>query len=141
MTIDLLNRVPGGPELMAWFGGYAPRFHDSEVLGLTLERDGAICSLRVHAFEMTSEVDDKGYFVCTKHVVVTFLVGDLTGLELTDFGEQNALMGLSLGFGLDGQFRLELDPANGLSGVIEGRTLRIMIEPGIPPGSQYLKLG
>jgi hypothetical protein len=125
---------------MEWFGGYAPRFHDAEVLGLTLDREGATCSLRVHGFEMTSEVDARGYFVSTKHVVVTFLVGDLTELELTDFGWQNALMALSIDFGLDAQFRLELDPANGLSGVIQGRTLSIAIEPGIPPCSQYLRL-
>lgn len=67
---------------------------------------------------MTSEVDDRGYFVCTKHVVVSIIVGDLTEVKLDDFGWQNALMGLSIDFVLDGQYRLELDPANGLSGVI-----------------------
>ena len=141
MNIDLLNRVSGGHELLEWFGGYAPHFHDAEVLGLTLDRQGATCSVKVHGFQMTKEVDAKGLYVCTKHVVVTFLVGELTELELSDFGSQNALMGLSIARGLDGQFRLELDPANGLSGIIEGRTLEIAIEPGIPPGSQYLRLG
>jgi hypothetical protein len=141
VNIDLLDGVPGGRELVDWFGGYAPRFHDAEVLGLTLDRERATCSIRVHGFEMTGDVDAKGFYICTKHVVVTFLVGDLTELELADFGMQNALMGLSIDRGLDGQFRLELDPANGLSGVIEGRTLEITIEPGIPPGSQYLELG
>ena len=140
MDIDVLNSVPGGRELMAWFG-YAPRFHDAEVLGVILDREGATCALRVHGFEMTSEVDPKGFFVCTKHVVATFRVGDLTELELDDFGSQNALMGLSISRGTDGVFRLEVDPANGLGGVISGRTLTITMEPGIPAGSQYLKLG
>jgi hypothetical protein len=89
---------------------------------------------------MTSEVDADGYFVCVKHVVVTFLVGDITELELNDFSSQNAIMGLSIDIALDEQFRLELDPANGLSGVVQGRTLSISMEPGIPPLSQYLKL-
>ena len=39
MTPALLQNVPGGPELIEWFGGYAPRFHDAEVLGLTLDRE------------------------------------------------------------------------------------------------------
>jgi hypothetical protein len=49
-------------------------------------------------------------------------------------------MGISIKRGLDAQFRMEIDPAYGLGGVVEGRELEISIEPGIPPGSQYLKL-
>ncbi|MBO9547006.1 Imm50 family immunity protein [Caulobacter sp.] len=140
MNIELLSNVPGGHELVSWFG-YAPRFHDAEVLGVTLDRIGATCSIKVHGFEMTREVDAAGFYVCTKHVVVTFLLGDLTSLEFADFNHQNALMGLSIKRGLDGQFRLELDPANGLEGVVEGWTLEISIEPDMPAGSQYQKLG
>lgn len=139
MDIDLLNGVQGGSELVAWFG-YAPRLHDAEVLGLTLDREGATCALRVHGFEMTSEVDAKGYFVCAKHVVVTFIMGGLTEVELTDFNHQNALMGLSITRGVDGGFRLTLDSAYGLDGLVAGATLSISLEPGIPAGSQYLKL-
>ncbi len=139
MNIELLNNVPGGRELVSWFG-YAPRFHDAEVLGLSLDRIGATCSIKVHGFEMTREVDSAGFYVCAKHAVVTFLLGDLMCCELADFNHQNALLGLTIERGLDGQFRLELDPANGLSGIIEGRTLEIAIEPGIPADSQYLKL-
>ena len=49
-------------------------------------------------------------------------------------------MGLTIDRNDDGGFRLELDPANGLSGSIDARSLDISIEPGIPPGSQYLDL-
>lgn len=140
MNIDLLNQVPGGPELVEWFG-YAPRFHDAEVLGVTLDRAEPSCSIRVHGFEMTSEVDAKGFFVCTKHAVVTFTFRDLGELELDGFNAQNAVLGISIARGPDAQFRMEIDPAYGLGGVIEGRTLEIAIQPGIPPGSQYLKAG
>ena len=139
MTPELLRSVPGGPELIQWFG-YAPRFHDAEVLGLTLDREEPRCSLRVHGFEMTSEIDSAGYFICAKHATVTFDLIDLTALEIADFNGQNALMGLTIERGLDGGFRLELDPAYGLSGTIEARRLEISFEPGIPAGSQYLKL-
>ncbi len=139
MTPELLANVPGGPELVAWFG-YAPSFHDAEVLGLTLDRDGPCCSLRVHGFEMTREVDDSGHFICAKHVVVTFRLTDLLALELDDFNHQNALMGLTITRGLDAGYRLEMDGAHGLSGVIEARQVEITLEPGIPSGSQYLEL-
>jgi len=139
MTPELLANVPGGPELIAWFG-YAPSFHDAEVLGLALDREGPHCSLRIHGFEMTPKIDESGYFVCTKHVVVTFQITDLLTLELEDFNHQNALMGLMITRGLDAGYRLEIDGAHGLSGVIEGRQMEIELKPGIPPGSQYLAL-
>jgi Immunity protein 50 len=140
LDVDLLNEVPGGRELVDWFG-YAPRFHDAEVLGVTLDREGGTCALRVHGFEMTSEVDAKGYFVCAKHVVVTFIVGGLTAMELSDFNHQNALMGLAIARDADDGFRVSLDAAYGLDGFVAGATLRVSLEPGIPAGSQYLKLG
>jgi len=140
VTPELLRNVPGGPELIQWFGGYAPRFHDAEVLNLTLDREEPRCSVRVHGFEMTSEVDSGGYFVCIKHATVTFHLIELMALELADFNGQNALMGLTITRNLDNGFRLEFDPAFGLSGTIEARRLEISIEPGIPPGSQYLGL-
>ena len=140
MNIDLLNCVPGGPELVAWFG-YAPRLHDSEVLRVVLDRDGDSCSIRVHGFEMTNEVDANGYFICAKHAVVTFLFHDLTEVSLEGFNHQNAVMGICVERGLDQQFRMEIDPAYGLGGIVEGRSLEISLEPGIPSGSQYLRPG
>ncbi|CAN5353152.1 hypothetical protein BH10PSE3_BH10PSE3_37790 [soil metagenome] len=134
MTPELLADVPGGPELAAWFG-YAPGFHDAEVLGLTLDRDGPRCSLRVHGFEMTREIDEGGYFVRAKHVVVTFHLTDLLALELGDFNHQNALMSLTITRGLEASYRLELDGAYGLSGLIEARQVTIELEPGAPSGS------
>jgi len=141
MNIDLLNRVAGGRELVEWFG-YAPRFHDAEVLSVILDReDSGSCAIKLHGFEMTNEVDTDGYFVLTKHVVVTFVFRDLTETELGGFNTQNALMGITIERGLDGQFRMEIEPAWGLGGIVEGRELEISFEPGLPTGSQYLKRG
>lgn len=137
MNVDLLNSVPGGPELLAWFGGHAHHFHDSEVISVAFDREGPTCLLKVHGFRMTKAVDPRGYFICEDHVVVTFRIDEITAMQLDDFSFQNALEGLSIVRGLDQQFRLELDPANGLSGFIEGRSLSISLEPGIPQGSQY----
>ncbi|MBI2262837.1 MAG: hypothetical protein HYU62_14370 [Caulobacterales bacterium] len=137
MNTELLNAVPGGAELVEWFDGHAPRFHDAEVISIAFDRAGPTCLLRVHGFKVTSAIKPDGHYVFEGHAVVTFRIDETTGMQLDDFNHQNALMGLSIVGRPDEGFRVELDPAYGLSGFVEGRSLSISIEPGIPPGSQY----
>jgi hypothetical protein len=137
VNIELLNAVPGGSDLLEWFDGHAPRFHDAEVTSITFDRDGPTCVLRVHGFKVTRTAKPDGPYVFEAHAVVTFRVDEVTGMQLDDFNHQNALMGLSIVRSPTEGFRVELDPAYGLSGFIEGRSLSIAIEPGIPSGSQY----
>jgi hypothetical protein len=136
---EIVENVPGGPDLLAWFGGRFPSFHDAEVVGLTLDRERARCRVRVHAFQMTPEVDADGYYVCINHAVITFALGDVVSLELEGFGPQNPIDGLTLVQEPDGGFRLELEPCGDqLGGAIVARGLSIEIEPGIPSDSIYL---
>jgi hypothetical protein len=79
--------------------------------------------------------------VCAKHAVVTFLFRHVTDMELNGFNHQNALMGLDIERGPEGRFRMNIDPAYGIGGVIEALTLEVTTEPGIPAGSQYLRRG
>lgn len=116
-----------------------PTFHDAEVLSLAFDRDAASAILRVHAFEMTSEVDARGYFICTRHVVVVFKLSWIGSMELDGFNHQNALDGLKVSRTGDGEVRLDLEPAYGLGGFIHAREVEIGLEPGIPVGSQYLR--
>lgn len=137
MNIELLNSLKGGAELLAWFDGHAPHFHDAEVLSIAFDRAGPTCILRVHGFEMTSAVNADGFYVNRNHAVVTFRIDDVTAMQLEDFNHQNALMGLRIVPAPDGGFRLELAPSYGLSGSIEGRSISISLEPGIPSGSHF----
>jgi hypothetical protein len=57
-TPELLGELSGGSELIQWFDGHVPSFHDAEVLSLSLDRDSARCEIRIHTFAMTSEVDE-----------------------------------------------------------------------------------
>ena len=91
MSAAIVGDIPGGPELLQWFAGRMPRFHDAEVISLALDRETACAILKIHAFEMTSEVDARGYFVCTRHVVVTFKLSWIGSMELDGFNHQNAL--------------------------------------------------
>jgi hypothetical protein len=137
VSAAIIGGISGGQELLQWFEGRMPSFHDAEVLALSLDRATACAILKVHAFEMTSEVDSRGYFVCTRHVVVTFKLSWISSIELDGFNHQNALGGLKVSRMDDGEIRLDLEPAYGLGGFILAREVEISIAPGIPAGSQY----
>jgi hypothetical protein len=138
---ELLGEIAGGPQLLEWFGGHAPSFHDAEVLTLALDRENARCNLRIHAFSMTPEVDDRGFFITKNHVVAAFRFEGVFDLELMDFNEQNAIYSLSLSRTASHHLRLEMEPAYGLNGFIEATQLNIELEPGIPQKSIYQPKG
>jgi hypothetical protein len=134
LTPEWLGEVPGASGLFEWFG-YWPDFHDSEVLSILLNRSGSSI-VRVHAFEMTNQVDEKGYFVLQKHVVVSFLLDNVLTCDLKWFNNQNAMSEIAL-LRTDEGFELSFEPAHGVSGTVAAQRVRIEMEPGIPNGSQY----
>lgn len=134
-TAELLIAVPGGGKLLEWFGGRVPSFHDAEVLELELHREKARCRIKIHTFRMTPEVDDKGFFILDKHVLVSFRLEGVINLEFNDFNEQNVIYGLALSRTADQGYRLELDPCHGLFGFVEAQSLTIELEPGKPSHS------
>jgi hypothetical protein len=136
-TAELLTEIPGGAQLVEWFDGRVPSFHDAEVLGLTLDRRGARCTIGIHTFQMTSEVDAKGFFVFDKHAQVSFHLEGVTKLELNDFNEQNVIYGLALSRAADQAIRLELDQCHGLFSFVEARALKIELQPGKPSEGVY----
>jgi hypothetical protein len=135
--LEVTDEVPGTAELIKWFG-YWPSFHDAEVLDLKLDRTGG-STLRVHTFEMTPQVNSQGFFICTKRVIVSFAFDGITNLHLDDFNEQNVISELHLRQ-TNEVYELLLEPCYGLQGTIAARRVRVEFEPGIPSGSQYLKL-
>ena len=122
-----LEAIEGAQELYDWFGHW-PSFHDAEVVSLHLNRVGP-SSLVVHTWEMTSQVDDHNYFILAKHVVVEFVLIEVSELELGGFSSQNVVFALDIKK-LDEGFRLRLAPCYGLAGTIEAKTVRIHLTPG-----------
>ena len=74
-----LGTIEGAKNLRDWFG-YWPSFHDAEVILLHLNRSDA-STLAVHTWEMTKEVDEKGFYVLAKHVVVEFVMKEVVEEE------------------------------------------------------------
>ena len=75
--------------------GYWPSFHDAVVVkyeGPTVERPTVEVTL--HTWEMTSEVDAKGYFVLQKHVLISIRFFDVFDVQMEHFGTDNILFGM-----------------------------------------------
>jgi hypothetical protein len=135
--VPYLSDIPGAAELFAWFGQW-PSFHDAEVLLLHLNRTGP-SQLQVHTWQRTQEVDERGYYVTQKHVVVTFILEQISDLELNGFSVQNVLSALVIEK-VDNAYKLDLGPCYGLNGTITARSLKIELEPRIPRDSIFHKV-
>ena len=90
-----------GVELVTSVFGSWPSFHDAEVVSLRVERTstyqwGPRLLADVHVFEMTSEVDSRGYYVLRNHTLVSFQFDGVQDLELTGFNNQNAISELGI---------------------------------------------
>jgi hypothetical protein len=137
-------RIPGGPDLLAWFG-HVPDFHDAEVVNFNLRRR-APSMLTIHAWNRTNEVDGRGHLVRDRHAVVTFALEDIMDLQLKGFSHQNVISGLQLRraperpdrrpfYGLDpspNDYEIELEPCFGLDGMIRCRRVLVDFIPGRP---------
>ena len=124
-----LQTIDGAQELYNWFG-YWPTFHDSEVISLHLNR-ASPSSLVVHTWEMTKEIDERNFYILTKHVVVEFVLDEVSELDLSGFSHQNVLSSLAIEK-TDTGFLLDLGPCYGLAGTIEAKTVCIRLTPGKP---------
>jgi Immunity protein 50 len=133
LGVEFPADIPGASDLFAWFG-YWPRFHDGE-LSVHLDRSGP-SQVRVHTSERTNDVDSRAYYIARKHVVVTFILEDISDSELDEFNHQNVLSDLTLTKDPNG-YKLEFGPCFGLNGTITAGSVRIELEPGIPPNSVY----
>jgi hypothetical protein len=124
-----VEAVTGAQELFDWFG-YWPDFHDAEIIRLRLEA-GAPSSVVVHTWEMTNEVDAKGFYELRKHVVVEFAIEAISTINLQDPWDHSILLDLGVDKTETG-FRLSFSAAYGLSGTIEAQRLSLLITAGRP---------
>lgn len=125
--LNLAEKVPGYADLVKFWNGEFPTFHDSEVLSLWLDRTGVSrLSLRLlgrRGNDRAAEWTPSGYGV------VTFLLEEVDDLELQGFSHQNVISGLMLSGG-ESAYRIELDPCFGLSGWLVAKQVRIEFQSG-----------
>jgi hypothetical protein len=147
---SIIENLPGGPELLAWFG-HVPSFHDAEIISLHLDRSGP-STLRIHTWDATGRVDSKGFYILEKDVVVTFILEEVESLELESFSHQNVIGGLesngikaeASSFGMQwiqpptprpDLYEVVLHPCFGLSGTIRARRVSSALAPAEPVAS------
>ena len=119
--------------------GYWPTFHDAEIHKFILDRTNETykdyycpcIEFVFHTWEMTSDVDDKGYYKLVKHHLVTLRFEDVYDLDLDGFNNQNAILSLDLELTEintkgNRSIVVTLDPAYGLGAEFKALTGRVI---------------
>jgi hypothetical protein len=97
---NIADEIKQSNLLVDIFGRW-PSFHDAEVISIELFRDPSKVSepnlrAKIHVFEMTPEVDDRGFYVLKNHVLVTFLFRGIDENTVKEFNQQNVLWELAI---------------------------------------------
>ncbi len=126
---SILDDLPGGRTLFDWFG-CTPRFHDAELLEITLSSNGQ-STLRIHAWVMTDEVDSQGYFVQDKHVVVTVTLDQVTHVALSDFHLEGIIYDLRI-TRVDDGYQFSWGGSYGVEGTLRAKQVSFDLCAGKP---------
>lgn len=128
---EVFREINGADALVEWFG-YWPSFHDGKVLSIDHQNSRSM-RMRIHTWELTREVDEKGFFKTRKNVVVTFGISDIRQLQFEHFGVPNTLVELEV-TRAEGGLRLLLNDVCDGTGEIVAGAVRIDLEPAPPNG-------
>lgn len=99
--MEFVGKIKNSELLTEVFGRW-PSFHDSEVVEIILSRDkysseyGPTLRAALYVFDMTSEIDEKGYYVLKNKSIVWIQFLEVVELSLDDFNYQNVLWGLTI---------------------------------------------
>jgi len=106
--------------LVAIFGHW-PSFHDAEVVAWRLDRAAGELGapgleVDVHLFEMTSDVDARGFYVLRHHTLATLRFDGIDELDLDGFNGQNVISELEIEATADqNRLAVVLDTSSGLA--------------------------
>ena len=111
-------------EQVVEFFGHWPSFHDAKVCSYEPPTsESQSLSFTLHTWQMTNEVDAKGFFVLRDHSLVSFRFSGLHDVEMDAFASDNILFGLEFVRGTDPEaFRVELDSVMDMSGSFSARS-------------------
>ena len=79
--------------------GRWPSFHDAEIHSISITRDcdaSPQMDVTIHHWEMTGEVDSRGYYVLRHHTLSTLRFSGVEDLQLAGFNHQNVLWELEI---------------------------------------------
>lgn len=143
-----MDEIREAQRLTEIFGRW-PSFHDAEVLRVRLDHAadlGAALEADIHLFEMTSEVDQRGYFVLRHHTLVTLRFDGLVGLDLHWFDTQNVIAGLTIEKVAEPEqpgliWHVELDSSVGMEATFDCSAITVADARPFEPPSRFLSDG
>jgi hypothetical protein len=102
---EIESLIVGSEKLTSIFGRW-PSFHDAEVHELLFQRghidtDAGVyefphLTIKLRLWLLTSDLDQKGYYVSTKHTLATMKFFDVDNFKMEGFNHQNAIFGLGI---------------------------------------------
>jgi hypothetical protein len=102
---NIETHIEGSEKLIHIFGNW-PSFHDAEVVDLHLWRGDSITershprfpvlTVKIHLWELTNDIDARGYYVLRNHTLATLRFHDVLDLEIVGFRNQNVIFGLPI---------------------------------------------
>jgi hypothetical protein len=108
--------------VMERFGKW-PSFHDAEILRVELWRNpdvrqnpSAILRMDIYVFEVSPDLDERGYFRLENESVICLLFNGVEDLKIADFNYQNVIQELSCSKLKNGRLAFEIYSSFGLSG-------------------------
>ena len=119
--------------------GRWPSFHDAQVSAYVAPtRESQLLVFTIHTWQMTNEVDAKGYFVLQKHALVSFRFDGIFDVEMAAFDASNILSGIEFFPPSDGSsFRVVLDSVMDRSGSFSARKGEVVsVIPCTPDGHE-----
>ncbi len=93
-----MDLIDNAEKLTQIFGRW-PSFHDAEVVRVVLDRTGAegpTLETSIHVFDMSSEVDARGFYVLQNHTLVTLKFSGVVLDQFAGFNQQNVLWDLTV---------------------------------------------
>lgn len=130
---NIESSIAGSQKITTIFG-YWPSFHDAEILELHFLRgnvkpekkiyDFPCLTLKIHLWELTKEVNAKGFLVLRYHTLAMLRFTDVFEFQMQGFNHQNAIMSLSIrcetrSNGPSPYFVVGIDPAFGMGSSFE----------------------
>ena len=150
---DISTLIENSEKLTGLFG-YWPTFHDAEILELHLWRGdvdpGAkryifpVLMMKMHTWELTNEVNEKGFYVLRHHTLVSLRFHDVSELRMEGFNQQNAIFGLSIEHkegAFPSLFVIKMEPAFGVGAEFTCSRVEVVdalacSDEGVPISSQ-----
>jgi hypothetical protein len=93
-----MTAIQNEEKLTGIFGQW-PSFHDAEIISIYLDRgdqNGPFLEMKIHVFEMTNQIDAKGFYILKNHTLATIRFTHIGMGEIKWFNQQNVIAELTL---------------------------------------------